>query len=190
MDEAAPQAAAVRTAEDDALEALRLDWQDDYLISHDDEYGWRAARLDGLGDWLAAGSPGTLRKIIASDYEMKPVRRLWCEVCGKRAAILGHGPGSTVHRGTALRDGPDGHNARPVDAEPPLWEAARRITADYGGAFILTAPFGFLRADQAAPAAGPARTAVHYEAPNEAEMRRQLDEAIARTRWARGGTGR
>jgi hypothetical protein len=86
---------------------------------------------------------------------------------------------------TGRQLGEDNHLAAPVDREPELWRAAREITADYQGAFRLDARFGILRADWAPEVIGYAVTAMHYEARDEAGMRRQLDEAVAGTRWAR-----
>jgi hypothetical protein len=69
MGEAVPQAAAVRTAEDQALEALRLDWGWAYQIGWNDEHGWWAARHGKVGYLLKADSPDGLRAAIAEDYE-------------------------------------------------------------------------------------------------------------------------
>jgi hypothetical protein len=74
MDEAAPQAVAVRTAEDQALEALRREWGWAYAIGHDDEHGWWAARHGGWMD--ADNTTDNLRTQIFSVYALKPVRRL------------------------------------------------------------------------------------------------------------------
>ena len=68
MGEGAPQAAAVRTAEDDALEALRLDWGAYYLIGYDDEHGWWAVRRGKVGNLLKAHGPAELRSAMAGDY--------------------------------------------------------------------------------------------------------------------------
>lgn len=35
----------------------------------------RARRRDGLGGWLAAGTPGELRRLISADYARCPVPR-------------------------------------------------------------------------------------------------------------------
>jgi hypothetical protein len=99
MDEAAPQAAAgtgvnvdeadtgaLRSAlgqqdgtlapsEQEALEALRFGWGDAYLIGHDDDRGYWAARRDKIGGLLTASDPDELRNAIREDYAAKPVPR-------------------------------------------------------------------------------------------------------------------
>jgi hypothetical protein len=69
MDEVAPQAVAVRTAGDQALEALRLDWGWAYQVGRDDEHRWWAARHGKVGWLLKADSPDKLRAAMAEDYE-------------------------------------------------------------------------------------------------------------------------
>ena len=51
MDEAAPQAAGGTGTEDIAkvLDVLRLLWDDEYLIGHDDDFGWWASRRGVVG---------------------------------------------------------------------------------------------------------------------------------------------
>lgn len=112
---------------------------------------------------------------------------LWCSWCGQHVRVPDGktGPGRPVHTATGGQLGEDNHLAAPVDREPELWRAAREIAADYQGAFRLDARFGILRADWSSSVIGYAVTAMHYEAPDEAGMRRQLDEAVAGTRWAR-----
>lgn len=114
---------------------------------------------------------------------------LWCARCGKRAAEAG---GTAVHAATGSRTGPDGHPVAPVPCEPPLWHAAREIAADYAGVFDVSARFGILRADWSLRALSPGVTAGHYEAHDEAELRRILRQATAGTPWERpaDGTGR
>jgi hypothetical protein len=56
-----------------ALDALRHDWGSAYEIEGAGGE-WRARRLDGLGGWIEAGSPGDLRNSVFSDYVLKPVR--------------------------------------------------------------------------------------------------------------------
>lgn len=175
------RAAAGRTAEDHALEALRHDWGGAYEIGHDDERGYWARRLDGLGGDITAGTPGDLAAAMTGDCDLKPV--LWCADCGKLVTATA---GKAVHaaRGNPLGY-PDGHRAAPVDREPELWRAARRIAADYGGMFTLTARFGILRADwQPGKTLSPG-TPAHYTAPGEAAMRYQLNAAVMRNRFTR-----
>ena len=68
-----PQETAAGKAGMNALDALRYDWGSAYEIEGADDE-WRARRLDGLGDWIEAGSPDDLRNQIFSDYALKPVR--------------------------------------------------------------------------------------------------------------------
>src|SRR6185437_14441602 len=56
MDEAAPQAASGKAADEQALEVLRLKWGHSYRIGHDDVRGWWARRRDGLGADITAGT--------------------------------------------------------------------------------------------------------------------------------------
>jgi hypothetical protein len=67
MDEAAPQAAEAGAAEDHALEALRLEWGEFYLIGYDDERGWYAARRGLIGVLLTGEGPGELRAAMADE---------------------------------------------------------------------------------------------------------------------------
>ena len=116
----------------------------------------------------------------------------WCRRCGKRVTVTGDDPqlGNAAHTATGSETGPpDGHLAAPMDYEPPIWKAAREIAAEYGGAFTLDARFGFLRADWSPLAIGPGVTAAHYTAPDEADMLRQLDQAVAGTQWERQRAG-
>jgi hypothetical protein len=55
-----------------ALAALWFDWDEAYQIEHAGDE-WRAKRLDGLGGWFEAGTPGSLRRMIRADYDIKPV---------------------------------------------------------------------------------------------------------------------
>jgi hypothetical protein len=70
-----------------------------------------------------------------------------------------------------------------------MWKAAREIAAEYRGAFAVGARFGLLRADWSPKATGPGVTMAHYTAPDEWDMRRQLDAAVAGTRWERSREG-
>ena len=63
-----PQAAAVRTAEGNALRALQLGWGAFYMIGHDDERGWWAARRGRVGKLIRADTPEELRAAMAEDY--------------------------------------------------------------------------------------------------------------------------
>ena len=72
---AAGGAAGDRTADDEALEALRWDWGEAYLIGHDDERGWWAARRDRIGSLLIGADPDALRAAIRADYALKRVPR-------------------------------------------------------------------------------------------------------------------
>ena len=59
----------------DALEAIRFGWDTAYLIGHDDERGYWAARRDRIGGLLTADTPDELRQAITEDYAVKPVPR-------------------------------------------------------------------------------------------------------------------
>jgi hypothetical protein len=166
-----------------ALEALEPDFGESFMLGYDEEHGWHAARRDRIGGYVDGDTPGELRTAMAESLAMKPVEHLWCSACGKRVITRG---GRPVHARTGSECGPDGHRASPVGTEPPLWKAAREITADYGRMFTVRADHGFLRADYAVPGAG---TAVHYEAPNEQEMRDRLDEALRLSRRERSREG-
>ncbi len=75
MDQAAGRTAAGKAAARYELEALRFDWGEAYRIECDDEYGWRAKRLDELGGWLTVAGSDDLYEVIAADYALKPVPR-------------------------------------------------------------------------------------------------------------------
>ncbi|MGH3250795.1 MAG: hypothetical protein ACRDOI_31955 [Trebonia sp.] len=193
MNEAAPQAAEGMSAgAERALAALQYDWGDAYRIGWDDEGGYWACRRDGLGEALTAPDRGALRRMIRADYELKPVARdtaeaagntsgLWCAGCGRQVTAASGPDLPAVHTATGLVHGePEGHLAEPVDREPPLWKAARQITADYRGSFTVDARFGFLRAEWAQPSGPRVTVTAHYEADSEQEMRRLLDGAVAR----------
>jgi hypothetical protein len=112
----------------------------------------------------------------------------WCRHCGQPVRLEGAGEPEmrkAVHAATGRERGPDTHLAAPQDTEPPLWASARRLEAEFGGAFTIEARFGFLRADWARRAV-PGGTPVHTEARSEDEMRRKLDIEVAGTRWERG----
>lgn len=182
---AAPQADVPVTA---ALEALRLDYGHVYDIGCGEGDDWHAQRRDGKGGRIEKRSPDSLRQAMTEDHELLPVR-LWCPHCGKRAVFAG---GTAVHAATLNRSGDDGHAAGATATEPPLWRAARQVAADYGGAFKVEAAYGNLRATwtwEALSALGEQGTSVRYTARDssdpEGDLRRQLDEAVAGTRWER-----
>lgn len=102
----------------------------------------------------------------------------WCRHCGQPVVILEKPPRKAVHAGTGLEKAPDLHLAAPMDHEPSLWKAARELRAEFGGAFVLSARFGILRADWADLGAG--LVAAHFEAPDEETMRTRLNAAVAR----------
>jgi hypothetical protein len=66
------QAAAVRAAGQDALEALRLDWGGVYFTDYSPGLGWWAVRRDLTGAFITVGSPEELGAAVAEDYG--PVR--------------------------------------------------------------------------------------------------------------------
>jgi hypothetical protein len=73
--EVAPQAISGKTADEQALEVLRLEWGWAYRIGWDAVRGWWAQRRDGLGGDITAGTPDELRAAIGEDYALKPVPR-------------------------------------------------------------------------------------------------------------------
>jgi hypothetical protein len=70
MGEAAPQAAGGAGTEDIArvLGVLRLLWDDEYLIGHNDEHGWWASRRGVIGHILTASSPEELGQMLGDDF--------------------------------------------------------------------------------------------------------------------------
>ena len=110
---------------------------------------------------------------------------MWCSWCGQRVRFLSTVPGGAAHEVSSYVMGGDGHRIAPVDHEPPLWRAAREITADYHGAFTIDATFGFLRADWSPGVLPEGATRAHYEAPTADELRLKLDQAVAGTEWER-----
>jgi hypothetical protein len=66
--EAVLQPAAAGTAVERALEALRLDWGNQYLIGYDEDHGWWASRHGRVGGLLEGTGPDELRAAIAADY--------------------------------------------------------------------------------------------------------------------------
>lgn len=75
MSEGAPQAALGKTADEQAVKALRWDWGDAYRIGWDAVRGYWAQRRDNLGGDITAGSPDELLEAIRADYLLKPVPR-------------------------------------------------------------------------------------------------------------------
>lgn len=66
-EEAAPQAAVI-TATRQALEVLQDAWGAWYLIGHNAELGWWAARHGITGHIITAPEPDGLRTAMAGDY--------------------------------------------------------------------------------------------------------------------------
>lgn len=75
MEDAAGRTAASMAADEDALSALEFDWGEAYMIGHDEERGWWAARRDRIGSYFTAPGPEELREAIRGDYDLKPVPR-------------------------------------------------------------------------------------------------------------------
>jgi hypothetical protein len=106
MERAAAGPAAEKPAEDgqlggvdeEALEALRFGWGDAYLIGHDDERGYWAARRDRIGGLLTADSPDELRQAITDDYAVEPVPRETAARGGRDYVkpVLGSDPGALL----------------------------------------------------------------------------------------------
>ena len=57
------------------LKELRREWGDAYLIDHDAERGWWAARRDQTGTFITAPDHEMLRAAIRADYGKRPVAR-------------------------------------------------------------------------------------------------------------------
>jgi hypothetical protein len=84
--------------EQDTLEAIRFGWGDAYLIGHDDERGYWAARRDRIGALITADDPDALWCEIVADYALRPVPReppADGDPDG-RALVLGTGPGALL----------------------------------------------------------------------------------------------
>jgi hypothetical protein len=99
MNQAAPQAANGKTADDLALEALRWHWGDAYRIGWDAVRGWWARRRDDLGGGITAETADELYAAISADYALKPVPRT--------AALPARPDGDDPPPGTVLRDSDD-----------------------------------------------------------------------------------
>ena len=84
--------------EEEALEAIRCGWGDAYLVGHDDERGYWAARRDRIGGLLTALSPDELRQAITEDYTVKPVPREPAARGGRDRGkpVLGADPGALL----------------------------------------------------------------------------------------------
>jgi hypothetical protein len=82
------------------LDALRYGWGEAYLIGHDDERGWWAARRDSIGGLMTAEMPEKLRDLIFEDYTLKPVPRAPQAHRGPDggASALGTDPGELLTR--------------------------------------------------------------------------------------------
>lgn len=50
------------------LEVLRLLWDDEYQIGHDDDLGWSASRRGVIGHLITANSPEELGQMIGDDF--------------------------------------------------------------------------------------------------------------------------
>ena len=83
-----------------ALETLRWDWDTAYMIGHDEQRGWWAARRDKIGELIAADDPDALRREIAENYAVKPVPRETRTHRGPDggARVLGAEPGELLTR--------------------------------------------------------------------------------------------
>lgn len=60
---------------EDPLDAVRWSWDSAYEIERDAGGRCRATRLDRLGQPLDAADPEVLNKLIAADYQARPVSR-------------------------------------------------------------------------------------------------------------------
>jgi hypothetical protein len=84
--------------DESALEAIRFGWGDAYLIGHDDEHGYWAARRDRIGSLLTALTPDELRQAITEDYALMPVPREPATRSGPGGGkpVLGTDPGALL----------------------------------------------------------------------------------------------
>jgi len=81
---------------EEALEAVRWDWDTAYIIGHD-EHGWHAGRRDKIGHLITAADPAEPRREIAEDYELKPVpREPMRRRLADRACVLGADAGELL----------------------------------------------------------------------------------------------
>jgi hypothetical protein len=113
--------------------------------------------------------------------ETEQVAEWWCSRCGQPVQLLGGDdvPVSlrkAVHAVTGSETGAAGHLAVPVGYEPPLWQAARELMEETGGAFDVSAEHGFLRADWVRVPAG--MVAMNYTADDKAAMSLKLRRAL------------
>jgi hypothetical protein len=90
----------LRPRDASALEAIRFGWGEAYLIGHDDERGYWAARRDRIGGLLTAADPDELRQAIIEDYAVKPVPREPAARGGRDGGkpVLGADPGALLAR--------------------------------------------------------------------------------------------
>jgi hypothetical protein len=73
MNEVVAQAAAGMSTEDaQALEVLRLLWDDEYSVGYDDDHGWWAARNGVAGHIIEAPGAEMLGRTIADDFGPRP----------------------------------------------------------------------------------------------------------------------
>ena len=75
MDDAAGPASASTprtSAEQDMLAELESRWGEAYIIGHDEERGWWAARRGSIGRFFTAPGPGELQEAIAGDCQAGP----------------------------------------------------------------------------------------------------------------------
>jgi hypothetical protein len=88
------------SVDEEALEALGFGWGEAYLIGHDDERGYWAARRDRIGGLFTASDPDELRRAITEDYAIKPVPREPAARGGRDFGkpILGADPGALLTR--------------------------------------------------------------------------------------------
>lgn len=68
-----PERPASPAGEDQALEALRLGWNDTYEFGLGLDGYW-ARRRDGLGDAMISHDPEEVRRQVHEDYGMWPAR--------------------------------------------------------------------------------------------------------------------
>lgn len=70
-----PLAGGGSSLADLAMEEVRFNWGEAYEFGIEPDGQCWARRRDGLGEAITADSPEKLPKLVAADYDMKPVPR-------------------------------------------------------------------------------------------------------------------
>lgn len=109
----------------------------------------------------------------------------WCRRCGEPVKLSGGAwlfpsLAKATHQATGLENCADGeHLAAPTDEDPALRRLADEIEVEFGGVFVISAHWGFFRADWRTELLEPAAVAAHYEAETADDLRARLRRALA-----------